>query len=467
MPTTYNVRIWKTEKYAGSRATTYRVRWRTDSRSWGKTFRTAAQAESFRSELLSSMRRGEAFDIDAGQSVSMLRREDRATSWYDFACSYVDMKWPRAAGKCRKSIAEALTSATIAILENGPDRPDALALRSALFNYAFNTNRRTSEAPVEVMHARGWARSNSPPVAAIAQPGAARAVLDALALRLDGLPAAATTVSRRRAVLSNALSYAVELGDLESNPIAAIKWRAPRVSHAVDRPAVVNPQQASALLEGVRVSRRSGPRLVGFFAVMYYSALRPEEAVELRASNIDLGDENGWGWLIIDRAAPDTGRSWTDSGHQRDGRHLKHRARGEVRRVPAPPQLTTILRDHLKNFGPGDDGRLFLGVRGGELATITYVRVWDRVRATVLMPAQYSSRLARRPYDLRHAAVSTWLNGGVAPTQVAEWAGHSVAVLLEVYAKCLDGQEQVALKRLGDALGPTVRTKSVAADDPD
>lgn len=28
-----------------------------------------------------------------------------------------------------------------------------------------------------------------------------------------------------------------------------------------------------------------------------------------------------------------------------------------------------------------------------------------------------ASPLARRPYDLRHAAVSTWLNGGVPPTR--------------------------------------------------
>jgi hypothetical protein len=33
------------------------------------------------------------------------------------------------------------------------------------------------------------------------------------------------------------------------------------------------------------------------------------------------------------------------------------------------------------------------------------------------------------PYDLRHACLSTWLNGGVYPTQVAEWAGYSVDVL--------------------------------------
>ncbi len=48
--------------------------------------------------------------------------------------------------------------------------------------------------------------------------------------------------------------------------------------------------------------------------------------------------------------------------------------------------------------------------------------------------------------------MSTWLNGGVAATQVAEWAGHGVAVLLRIYAKCLDGQEVAALRRIDEAL---------------
>ena len=70
-------------------------------------------------------------------------------------------------------------------------------------------------------------------------------------------------------------------------------------------------------------------------------------------------------------------------------------------------------------------------------------------------PAEYASPLARRVYDLRHACVSTWLNGGVPPAQVAEWAGHSVAVLLKVYAKCIDGQDQIAKRRIEDALRET------------
>lgn len=38
------------------------------------------------------------------------------------------------------------------------------------------------------------------------------------------------------------------------------------------------------------------------------------------------------------------------------------------------------------------------------------------------------------------------------PAQAAEWAGHSVAVLLRIYAKCIDGQDQLAKRRIEDAL---------------
>jgi hypothetical protein len=41
---------------------------------------------------------------------------------------------------------------------------------------------------------------------------------------------------------------------------------------------------------------------------------------------------------------------------------------------------------------------------------------------------------------------SLWLNAGVPAPQVAEWAGHSVHVLMKVYAKCIYGQEEAALK---------------------
>ncbi|MFG1878139.1 hypothetical protein ACGFIV_25130 [Sphaerisporangium sp. NPDC049003] len=60
--------------------------------------------------------------------------------------------------------------------------------------------------------------------------------------------------------------------------------------------------------------------------------------------------------------------------------------------------------------------------------------------------------MAGRPYDLRHAAVSLWLNSGVPAPDVAERAGHSVDVLLRVYAKCVDGQREIANQRIAEAL---------------
>jgi len=82
----------------------------------------------------------------------------------------------------------------------------------------------------------------------------------------------------------------------------------------------------------------------------------------------------------------------------------------------------------------------------------TAYRVWDVAGSAAFTAAEYASPLAKRPYDLRHAAVSTWLNAGVPPTQVADWAGHSVNVLLRVYARCVCGQDEVARQRIDAAL---------------
>ncbi|HEX6467629.1 MAG TPA: site-specific integrase, partial [Streptosporangiaceae bacterium] len=132
---------------------------------------------------------------------------------------------------------------------------------------------------------------------------------------------------------------------------------------------------------------------------------------------------------------------------------LKHRARQDVRAVPIPPVLVGILREHIAEFGTAKDGRLFQSERGKIVASTSYGRVWAEARPFGLSPDRVASPMARRPYDLRHAAVSLWLNSGVPATEVARRAGHSVDVLLKVYAKCIDGQEGLANGRIDDALG--------------
>jgi hypothetical protein len=72
-----------------------------------------------------------------------------------------------------------------------------------------------------------------------------------------------------------------------------------------------------------------------------------------------------------------------------------------------PPPLTELLQAHLAEFGTAADGRLVRGVRGNDLSDSTYGRAWKKARELALTPEEAASLLARRPYDLRHAAVST------------------------------------------------------------
>ncbi|MFD0468148.1 hypothetical protein ACFQ0B_07385 [Nonomuraea thailandensis] len=122
------------------------------------------------------------------------------------------------------------------------------------------------------------------------------------------------------------------------------------------------------------------------------------------------------------------------------------------RQVPIHPDLVALLRAHRAEFNHGREGRIFTGPRGGIIRDSTYLPVWHKARERALSPTEQASGIAARPYDFRHACVSTWLNAGVNPPQVAEWAGHSVDVLLRVYAKCIAGGQVEAMRRIETAL---------------
>ena len=170
------------------------------------------------------------------------------------------------------------------------------------------------------------------------------------------------------------------------------------------------------------------------------------------------------GGIVLSASASRAGTVWTDDGTARQERGLKHRADNETRTIPIPPVLVGLLRAHIKRYGTTSDGRVFQTARGGILQDSGYNEVWDEARREALTPAQYRSPLGRRPYDLRHAAVSLWLNSGVPATEVARRAGHGVAVLLKIYAHCIDGQADAANQRIAEALGkkPPSRARKAA-----
>ncbi|MGI5493218.1 tyrosine-type recombinase/integrase [Microtetraspora malaysiensis] len=392
--------------------------------------------------------------METGLPISMAKVKS-AVTWFAFVLAYVDMKWPHAAAKTRDSLTDALATVTPALVdEDAPGKPDQLVLREALRQYVLAPASRRLARPADIAAALAWLERHSLAVADLAKVRKVRLGLDALALRLDGGAAAATTITRKRSVFYNALQYAVDLEELSSNPIDKVKaWKPPKVREAVDRRVVVNPVQARELLAAVTYAGRvtRGRHLRAFFACLYFAGLRPAEALGLRKQDCHL-PASGWGRLVLAKSKPQANKRWTDSGEAHDDRGLKHRAVDEGRPVPIPPELVTILREHIEEFGAHDDGRLFRTSRGGVISIGTYCEAWQKARVLALTPEQVVSPLAARPYDLRHAAVSLWLNAGVAAPEVAERAGHGVDVLLRVYAKCIDGGLEIANRRIDHAL---------------
>jgi hypothetical protein len=76
--TTFDARVYQTEVYEGREVTTYRVRWKVGGKLWREGFRTAAQADSFRSALLTAARKGKAFSLATGRPAVWEQRKARS-----------------------------------------------------------------------------------------------------------------------------------------------------------------------------------------------------------------------------------------------------------------------------------------------------------------------------------------------------------------------------------------------------
>jgi integrase len=454
----YVVKFWAIRAGKAKTKRTYEVRWKVGHEPQSCTIGNKAQADNFLSELRQAARKGEAFDTDTGLPESMAATKPER-SWLAFCLAYVDMKWPSAAPKTRDSLIDALATIIPALtFEAPPDGLESATIRAALRHFALAPASRELDRPPAIASALRWLEKTSLPVSAAGKPEHARAVLNAISVKQDGKAAGATTIARKRSVFANVIRYAIELEELAADPLSRLSWKPPKVSETVDRRVVVNPRQARELLTAVTYvgQQRRGPhsrgqRLMALYACMYFAALRPGEAVALRRQDCTL-PATGWGYLTLEKSRPEVNRRWTDTDSAHGERGLKHRAGTETRRIPIPPELVRILRHHIDTFGVRPDGRIFASDRGHIVASTAISDVWAEARTRALTPAQVASPLAGRPYDLRHAAVSLWLNAGVPATEVAERAGHSVEILLRVYAKCLDEGETIANKRIEAAL---------------
>lgn len=428
----------------------YQLRWRVGPQEHTKAFATMTLADGRRSELMTAVRNGEQFDVESGLPASEVRLL-LAPTWFEHATAYAKMKWRGQAAKSRMSRADALATVTPALVTDMKGAPPPHVLREALSCWAFNFSAHRSDQPEEVAKALEWIARKSVRMPSLEDSDTVRKALNALALRLDGKDAAATTIRRKRMVFNNALCYAVERRHLKANPLQFVDWTPPETDDEIDWRYVPNPVQADALISAAGPLGDRGAHLEAFFGCMYYAAMRPAEATDLHHGDCTL-PEKGWGELILAGSSPRISSIWTDDGKSYEERGLKRRARKATRPVPIPPDLVQLLRRHIEKFGVGPDGRIFRAAEGGHLLSKEYSDVWKQCRAKALTEKQKASPFAEVPYSLRHAGVSFWITSGVDPAEVARRAGHSIAVLYRFYAKVLDGQRDQANAKIDAAL---------------
>jgi integrase len=451
----HNVRFWEIRPNKTAKIPTYTVRWTVGGREKSATRAKKAQAERFRSQLMQAADRGEAFDVDTGLPDS-LAREQSAVTWYEHACAFANARWPTTAGKGRVSLVEGLMAVTPVLVTSKRGAPDPKVLREAMRKWAFIPSRRDAVNPPEIEAALRWLARASVPMFALQEASFVGQALEACGRKLDGSAAAPEYYRRRRRTFYAALKYAVREKRLSANPLDGADdpdWKAPEVSGAVDRRRVANPVQMDKLISVIAVTGRTqGPRLKALYGCMYYGMLRPSEAASLLLDECKL-PEQGWGLLEFSEVRSAAGRDWTDDGEVHETRKPKGGPRNTIRRVPIPPVLVTMIREHVQEYGTAPDGRLFRTYRGGIYLPSTLWTVLQTARKRAFTQAQLASLLARKPYDFRHAGISWRLNAGTPAPLVAEWAGHTVEVLLRIYTHCLDGDDERWFGRMEQALG--------------
>ncbi|MEW2029665.1 tyrosine-type recombinase/integrase [Streptomyces roseifaciens] len=458
----FDVKLWKISK-TGRKSRPYRLRWVVGGQVHGGTFTTSALADSRRAELRQAMRRGEAFEVASGLPESEVRAATEVAEaaevkpscrWFEFCRKYVAGRWRTSAAKTREGMADGLAAVALAMVAREEGAPEDSDLRLA-FRWGIVPANAGQAPPAELKPAYDCLTSVDRPVTDLLDTEVFEDVMYRLGYRLDGKPAARETYKRRRRVLNTALEHAVATGELSENPLQKIRKKQVGSNDVVDPRVLVNALQARQLLTAVSYvgswDRSRGRRLVAFYAVLYYAGLRPAEAVGLRLSDCRL-PKTGWGTLTLRETRPVSGKQWTDSGERHDRRGLKAREASTDRPVPIPPVLVKILQAHLETFGTAKEGRVFGNERGGVVGSSTYWRAWEEARAYALPPDRVESPLAGRPYDLRHACITRWLNAGVPIAEVARRVGNSPEVIHRRYHGCIDGHEEAANAKIAKAL---------------
>jgi integrase len=405
----------------------YRVKWRIDGQDKTRSLKTKAEAERLQARLQMAVIDGEEFDVPTGLPVSWVKGD---TTWWEWSQEWLGLKWPQWAGHSRRSAVESLVAITPLMTRNGaPPAPDGAA--KWLREHGYRPGSPGRDDPPN------WLPKWSVPLSEIDTPQLER-VLTAVTTKLDGSLMSREVARRRRTTLNAVLRAACRRHLNDHNPLDRVEWKLPTRNIAVDISTVPSYGDVIDIVDHVAGLKTDGARYATLFAAVGIAGMRPSEAIALAPAGLRL-PRDGWGLAVLRGALTSPGTRFTSTGAVVEDKELKQRPPDATRDVPLAPELVERLRWHMERWPPVN-GRVFTNAAGRTPTTTNYGPVWVRAR-TDRWPNGH--RLGKTTvYDLRHTAATMMLRAGVPPAEVARRLGHSVDILMRVYAGVFDDERQ-------------------------
>jgi integrase len=265
---------------------------------------------------------------------------------------------------------------------------------------------------------------------------------------------APSSLARTRAVVRAVFTGARKRRLIDWDPWDAVEWRLPPDEDHIDADLVMDQQQVLVLAEACGAI---DPRYECFVLAQGFCALRPGEARELRRRDLDLRKRPA---EVTTRGSwSDAPERFFDEGESRE-RPLKGRGRRSKRTIPIPYQLVPRFQAHLDAFvEPRADALVFTTPGGRRLDMQNFSRdVWTPARESIFSEDNPLRRVRR--HDLRHSAITSWLNGGVTVKTGQRWSGHRTAsVLLDTYLGVMRDDASLSLARVEQLLDAALALK--------
>jgi integrase len=226
-----------------------------------------------------------------------------------------------------------------------------------------------------------------------------------------------------RVLLNWCFKQAMNEGLVDRNPVTGVPI--PKRVHREIRP--LSPREVDAIAEAIY------PRYRTMVTLAAYSGLRIGELGGLKVSDIDFEKKA----LRVRRASTKPGMGLSEP-----------KTASSRRSVALPEFVLDDLRQHIEQYPPPDDGRVFSTESGGLVHAQALHGVWKKACRRAGLPDT-------RFHDLRHTAASLAIATGAHVKAVQARMGHSnVSTTLDVYGHLFPGLD-VELAEGLNALKPT------------